>query len=94
MYNKIIDACNDANRLHVPISGKPSPKIIPGWNYDMTAARHSLMFWHDIWVSCNKLRSGWVYAIMKKNRNVYHYKLRRLKKLRQSKIKLSVSREV
>ena len=52
------------------------------------------MFWHDIWVSCNKPESGWVYAIMKKNRKVYHYKLRGLKKLRQSKIKLSVSRSM
>ena len=31
---------------------------------------------------------------MKKNRKVYHYKLRGLKKLRQSKIKLSVSRSM
>ena len=31
---------------------------------------------------------------MKNNRNVYHYKLRGLKKLRQSKIKLSVSRSM
>ena len=31
---------------------------------------------------------------MKKNRNVYHYKLRGLKKLKQSKIKLSVSRSM
>ena len=29
-----------------------------------------------------------------KNRNVYHYKLRELKKLRQSKIKLSVSKSM
>ena len=31
---------------------------------------------------------------MKKNRNVYHYNLRGLTKLRQSKIKLSVSRSM
>ena len=93
MYDKIIDACSDATRLHVPISGKPSPKVIPGWDNDMTAARNSSMFWHDIWVSCNKPESGWVYAVMKKNRNVYHYKLRGFKKLRQPKIKLSVSRD-
>ena len=86
--------CSDTTRFHVPISGKPSPKVIPGWDTDMTAARNSSMFWHDIWVSCNKPESGWVYAIMRKNRNVYHYKLRGLKKLRQSKIKLSVSRSM
>ena len=94
MYDKIIDACSDAARLHVPISRKSSPKVIPGWDNDMTAARNSSMFWHDIWVSCNKPESGWVYAIMKKNRNIYPYKLRGLKKLRQSKIKLSVSRSM
>ena len=64
MYDKIIDACSDATRIHVPISGKPSPKVIPGWDNDMTAARNSSMFWHDIWVSCNKPESGCVYAIM------------------------------
>ena len=50
MYDKIIDACSDATRLHVPISGKPSPKVIPGWDNDMTAARNSSMFWHDMGV--------------------------------------------
>ena len=94
MYDEIIDACSDATRLHVPISDKPSLQVIPGWDNDMTAARNSAMFWHDIWVSCNKPESGWVYVIMKKNRDVYHYKLRGLKKLRQSKIKLSVSRSM
>ena len=86
MYDKVIDACSDATRLHVPISGKHSPKVIPGWDNDMTAARNSSMFWHDIWVSCNKPESGCVYAIMKKNRNVYHYKLRGLKKLRNLRL--------
>ena len=37
---------------------------------DLTAARNSSMFWHDMWVSCNKPETGWVYVIMKKNRNV------------------------
>ena len=60
MYDKIIDACSDATRLHVPICGKPSPKVIPGWDNDMTAARNSSMFWHDIWMTCNKPVSGWV----------------------------------
>ena len=27
LYHKIIDACSDATRLHVPISGKPSPRL-------------------------------------------------------------------
>ena len=47
-----------------------------------------------IGVFCNKPESGWVFVIMKKNRNVYHYKLCRLKKLRQSKSKMSVSRNM
>ena len=65
---------------------------------DLTAARNSSMFWHDMWVSCNKPETGWVYVIMKRIEmfvlHCLHYKLRGLKKLRQSKIKLSVSRSM
>ena len=70
-----------------------SSKVIPKDN-DMTAARNSSMFWHDIWVSCNKPESGWVYTIIKSNINVYHCKLCVHKNLRQSKIKWSISRSM
>ena len=68
------------------------PKIIPGWDTGMDIARNSSLFWHNIWSGCEKPDSGIVYNIMKTNRNTYHYKLRKLKRLKQSKIKDSISR--
>ena len=51
---------------------------------EMDCARQSSLFWHDIWNDCGREKSGRIYDIMKKNRSIYHYKLRALRKTKQS----------
>ena len=41
---------------------------------------------------CGREKSGIIYDIMKKNRSIYHYKLRALRKIKHSKTKQSISR--
>ena len=60
----------------------------------MDCARQSSLFWHDIWKDCGREKSGVIYDIMKKNIStcICHYKLRAMRKIKQSKTKQSVSR--
>ena len=79
---------------HIPHTGDRKPNIIPGWDVEIDCARQSSLFWHGIWKDCGREKSGIIYDIMKKNRSIYHYKLRALRKNKQSKTvtKQSVSR--
>ena len=91
-HDKIIDACCAATESHIPYGGQLRPKVIPGWDTGMDIARNSSLFWNNIWPECEKPDSRIVYNIMKTNRNTNHYKLRKIKRLKQSKIKDSISR--
>ena len=88
----IIQAANNAMDKHIPHTGDRKPNVIPGWDVEMDCARQSSLFWHDIWNDCGREKSGIIYDIMKKNRSIYHYKLRALRKIKHIKTKQSVSR--
>ena len=88
----IMQAANNAMDKHIPHTGDRKPNVIPGWDVEMDCARPSSLFWHDIWNDCGREKSGIIYDIMKKNRSIYHYKLRALRKIKHSKTKQSVSR--
>ena len=40
-------------------------------------------FWHSIWVSCGKPINTEVHKIMKKTRNLYHYQIRRCRRIEE-----------
>ena len=60
----------------------------------MDCAREESLFWHHIWVECDRPTSGIVYNIMKKCRSIYHYMLRSLKKKEKQKIKIAISKQI
>ena len=69
------------------------PPTIPGWDAEMDYAREESLYWHNIWIECDRPDSGIIYDIMKKCRSVYHYMLRSLKKQRDDKIRVAISKE-
>ena len=69
------------------------PPTIPGWDDEMDYAREESLYWHNIWIECDRPDSGIIYEIMKKYRSVYHYMLRSLKKQRDDKIRVAISKE-
>ena len=91
-HDVIINAAHNAMDKHIPHTGDRKPKVIPGWDIEMDCARQSSLFWHSMWNECGRKQSGIVYDIMKKNSANYHYKLRALRKNKQNKTKLSVSK--
>ena len=56
-------------------------KNIPGWRDHVQKQREDSIFWHSIWLSCGLPDTGVVHSIMARTRNVYHFALRRVKKL-------------
>ena len=61
-------------------NNRKTPPTIPGWDAEMDYAREESLYWHNIWIQCDRPDSGIIYDIMKKCRSVYHYMLRWLKK--------------
>ena len=64
-----------------PTGGAPKPKRTPGWSEIVKPHKDAADFWMSIWSSCGKIRSGEVYNIMKKTKNLYHIMIRRVKRL-------------
>ena len=93
-HDEIVTSLIVAMNKHIigKASSRPA-KNIPGWNIEMNCAREESLFWHHIWVQCNKPNTGIVYNIMKHCRLVYHYMLRSLKKKKKEKIRISISKK-
>ena len=85
MHTHISSASNKNKHKRLP--------TIPGWDAEMDYAREELLYWHNIWIECDRPDSGIIYDIMKKCRSVYHYMLRFLKKQRDDKIRVAISKE-
>ena len=74
-------------------NNRKTPPTIPGWDAEMDYAREESLYWHNIWIQCDRPNSGIIYDIMKKCRSVYHYMLRSLKKKREKNIKVAISKD-
>ena len=62
----------------------------------MDYAREESLYWHNIrfWIECDRPDSGIIFDIMKKcSRSVYHNLLRSMKKQRDDKIRVAISKE-
>ena len=55
-------------------------KTIPGWSEQVKPFRDKAMFWDQIWKSAGKPVNCELHNIKKRSRNLYHYKLRKVKK--------------
>ena len=68
----------------------PSPSIskiqtkkssIFHWNEDVQPFKDNAMFWHSIWLSAGRPINTVLHQIMKKTRNVYHYQIRKNRRM-------------
>ena len=72
----IIRCCLDAAEQCIPQNRPTRAKAIVGWHDQVEHHRQTAIFWHRIWVNCNRTLQGPVYEIMKKTRHEYHYSIR------------------
>ena len=87
----ILSAIIETSHTVIPLSGGgkqkldpdkncPVGKAIPGWREQVEPYREDSMFWHAIWQSAERPNKGVLYDIMARTRNLYHYKVRKVKK--------------
>ena len=68
-------------------SNKKSPtkkSSILRWNEDVQPFKESTMFWHSIWLSAGLPINTVLHQIMEKTRNLYHYQIRKNKRMAES----------
>ena len=89
-YHNII-ACVLATKDAIPYRNLSMPqdkhKHLPGWTPEPNLAREQLLFWHFIWVACERTREGEVADVMRHTRNHYHYLIRGIKKNRDLSVR-------
>ena len=75
----------------VPLSGRGGSKwnpekncrmgkVVPRWKEEVEPFRQDAMFWHSVWISADKPKTGELHSLMCRTRNRYHYAIRRVKK--------------
>ena len=94
-HDNVVTALNESLLAHISSvkNNHKTPPTIPGWDAEMDYAREESLYWHNIWIQCDRPNSGIIYDIMKKCRSVYHYMLRSLKKKREKNIKVAISKD-
>ena len=66
MCNDLVTCCLQASQMTLPVSSnKHKKQTIPLWNQVAKRVRQNSMFWHKIWVECNRPSKGIVHDIMK-----------------------------
>ena len=68
----------------IPISGNGSyikKKSIPRWNNEIKPFKDNAYFWHSVWQSAGRPLNNELHRIMKRTRNVYHYQIRKNRKM-------------
>ena len=85
--NHIMDACIKAADMCNPCTrDRQSSGCIPGWSEHIKPLRDKSLFWHGLWLDCNRPKTGAVADCMRRTRAAYHYKL--LGSLRRTRIPL------
>ena len=67
--------------LPIPKPRETSHKSIPRWDEDIDPFRKNALFWHSVWQSAGKPLNTELHRIMKKTRNVYHFQIRKNKRM-------------
>ena len=60
-------------------TGKKYP--IPRWNEEVNPFKDDAYFWHSIWQSAGRPLNTELHRIMKKTRNLYHFQIRKNRKM-------------
>ena len=79
--NHITDACIKAADTCIPRTrDRQSSGCIPGWSEYIKPLRDKSLFWHGLWLDCNRPKTGTVAHCMRRTRATYHHAIRQLKK--------------
>ena len=57
---------------------RPAKNTIPKWNEEITPYKEDAYFWHSVWTSARKPLNNNLHMIMKRTRNTYHLKIRKI----------------
>ena len=55
---------------------------VPGWDNEVKPLQEEARFYHSLWLSGGRPNRGDLYTAMRKSRNLYHYAVRRTRRLR------------
>jgi len=74
-------ACVSAAESFIPYTRErlSTPSRVPGWHEQVKPFRQKSLFWHRMWVECDRQRNGVVADCMRRTRASYHYAVRRVK---------------
>ena len=78
LADDIIQSCLCASKFAIP--ERKSKNGVPKWNDLAKPAYDDAMFWHSIWLSCQRPNKGIVFEIRRKTRAKYHKIVKDLKK--------------
>jgi exonuclease III len=74
-------ACVAAAEATIPAScNRKTSGRIPGWIERVQPLREKSLFWHRIWLDCDRPKQGAVAEIMRRTRAAYHYAIRNARK--------------
>ena len=77
----ISSACLAAAEVSIPHSTNRSMgKCVPGWSQRVEPLRQKSLFWHGLWIDCDRPRSGAVADCMRRTRAAYHYAIRQARR--------------
>ena len=70
--SQIIHACLAAEQQCIPQSRPPKQHAVAGWKEVVEPLRQTAIFWHNIWVDCDRPNHGAVADVRRKTRKDYH----------------------
>jgi hypothetical protein len=77
----ITESCISAAESVIPHTSKRQTSgRIAGWSEHVQPLRDKSLFWHTIWLDCDRPKTGAVAECMRRTRAAYHYAVRKLKR--------------
>ena len=77
----ITDSCISAAESVIPhTSRRQNNGRIAGWSEHVQPLRDKSLFWHNLWLDCDRPKTGAVADCMRRTRAAYHYAVRKVKR--------------
>jgi exonuclease III len=90
--NELTEACIAAAEATLPVTcDRRFNGCMPGWSEHVKPTRERSLFWHRMWLDCDRPKHGPVADAMRRTRAAYHYKIRQVKKSEESIIRERVA---
>jgi hypothetical protein len=88
----ITNACIEAAEATIPHTcNRPTSGRIPGWSEHVQPLREKSLFWHRMWIDCDRPKTGAVADSMRRTRAAYNYAIRQIRKDEESIIRERVA---